>query len=51
MVAKTAKIYEEQLRREVNAEREKLGQAPIEDDDDDDEIFGKPLAAIISGQR
>lgn len=38
-VAKTAKIYEEQLRCEVNAEREKLGKAPIEDDtggDDDD---------------
>lgn len=38
-VAKTAKIYEEQLRSEVNAEREKLGKAPIEDgtgaDDDD----------------
>jgi hypothetical protein len=37
MVAKTAKIYEEQLRAEVNAEREKLGKAPIKDDDDDDE--------------
>lgn len=37
MVAKTARIYEEQLRAEVNAEREKLGKPPIEDDDDDDE--------------
>lgn len=36
MVAKTAKIYEEQLRAEVNAEREKLGKPPIEDDDDDE---------------
>ncbi len=36
MVAKTAKIYEEQLRTEVNAEREKLGKPPIEDDDDDE---------------
>ena len=36
-VAKTAKIYEEQLRAEVNAERAKLGKKPIEDDDDDDE--------------
>ncbi len=37
MVAKTAKIYEEQLRAEVNADRQKLGKPPIEDDDDDDE--------------
>lgn len=36
MVAKTAKIYEEQLRAEVNAERESLGKPPIEDDDDDE---------------
>lgn len=36
MVAKTAKIYEEQLRAEVNAEREKLGKPPIDDDDDDE---------------
>ena len=36
MVKKTAKIYEEQLRREVNAERERLGKAAIEDDDDDE---------------
>ncbi len=34
-VAKTAKIYEEQLRKEVNAEREKLGKKKIDDDDDD----------------
>ena len=33
-VAKAAKIYSGQLRREVNAEREKLGKKPIEDDDD-----------------
>lgn len=33
-VAKTAKIYAEQLREEVNAEREKLGKKPIEEDDD-----------------
>ena len=33
-VAKTAKVYAEQLRGEVNAEREKLGKKPIEDDDD-----------------
>ncbi|MCD8383033.1 MAG: IS1182 family transposase [Clostridiales bacterium] len=32
-VEKTAKVYAEQLRAEVNAEREKLGKKPIEDDD------------------
>lgn len=36
-VAKVAKIYSGQLRREVNAEREKLGKAPIEDDDEEDD--------------
>ena len=36
-VAKTAKIYEQQLREEVNAEREKLGKKPLDDDDDDNE--------------
>ncbi len=35
-VKKTAKIYEEQLREEVNAERAKLGKKPIEEDDDDE---------------
>ena len=30
-VAKAAKVYSGQLRREVNAEREKLGKKPIED--------------------
>ena len=39
-VAKTAKIYEEQLREEVNAEREKLGKKRIEEEDDDDESNG-----------
>ena len=39
-VAKTAKVYAEQLREEVNAEREKLGKAPIEDDDSDDSTPG-----------
>lgn len=34
-VARTAKIYAEQLRDEVNAERERLGKKPIEDDDDE----------------
>ena len=36
-VAKAAKIYSGQLRREVNAEREKLGKKPIEDDEDDND--------------
>lgn len=35
-VAKVAKIYSEELRREVNAEREALGKNPIEEDDDED---------------
>ena len=35
-VAKTAKVYTEQLRQEVNAEREKLGKKPVEDDDPED---------------
>lgn len=33
-VKKAAKVYSEQLRQEVNAEREKLGKKPIDDDDD-----------------
>ena len=36
-VKKAAKIYSGQLRREVNAEREKLGKKPIEDDEDDND--------------
>jgi Transposase and inactivated derivatives len=35
-VAKAARIYDEQLRAEVNAERESLGKRRIEDDDDDE---------------
>lgn len=34
-VSKAAKLYSEELRREVNAEREALGKKPIEDDDED----------------
>jgi transposase len=34
-VAKAAKIYTQQLREEVNAEREKLGKKPVEEDDDE----------------
>ena len=36
-VAEAAKVYSEQLRQEVNAEREKLGKKAIEDDDSDDD--------------
>ena len=36
-VAQTAKVYAEQLREEVNAEREKLGKKPIEDEKDDND--------------
>ena len=36
-VAKAAKVYSGQLRREVNAEREALGKKPIEGDDDDND--------------
>ena len=43
-VAKTEKIYAEQLREEVNTEREKLGKKPIEDDDDDDSSPGGEIA-------
>ncbi|MGM9660898.1 MAG: IS1182 family transposase [Faecousia sp.] len=34
-VAKAAKVYSGQLRREVNAEREKLGKKPIEEEEED----------------
>ena len=37
LVPKAAKAYSGQLRREVNAECEKLGKKPIEDDDSDEE--------------
>ena len=45
-VAKAAKVYAEQLREEVNAEREKLGKTPIEekDDHDDDDTSGGEMA-------
>ena len=34
-VAKAARIYSGQLRREVNEERERLGKKPLEDEDDE----------------
>ena len=36
-VAQAAKVYAGQLRREVNAEREKLGKKPIEEEADDND--------------
>ena len=39
-VAKAARVYSGQLRREVNAEREKLGKKPIEDEDDENHPVG-----------
>lgn len=35
-VKKAAKVYDEELRKEINAEREALGKKPIEEDDDDE---------------
>ena len=35
-VEKAAKVYSGQLRREVNAERERLGKKPIEEEDEND---------------
>ena len=36
-VAETAKVYAEQLQKEVNEEREKLGKPPIEEEDDNED--------------
>lgn len=47
-VAKAAKAYSGQLRREVNAEREKLGKKPIEDDDSDGETEEKTVSTTDS---
>ena len=47
-VAKAAKVYSTQLREEVNAEREKLGKKPIEDEDDDDESGGGSVEKTVS---
>lgn len=41
-VAKAAKVYSGQLRKEVNAEREKLGKKPIEEEEDDDQSNTPP---------
>lgn len=47
-VAKAAKIYSEELRREVNAEREALGKKPIEEEDDDDDQSGTTVEKTVS---
>lgn len=47
-VAKTAKVYAEQLRREVNAEREKLGKKPVEDEDDGDDYGDPPSGGTVT---
>lgn len=39
-VRKAAKVYDQQLREEINAERENLGKSPIDDDSDDDNPSG-----------
>ena len=47
-VKKVAKIYDEQLRQEVNAERERLGKKPIEEDDDDENKPGGMSSRAVS---
>ena len=42
-VTQAAKVYTEQLRREVNAEREALGKNPIGEDDDNEGIHPKAM--------
>ena len=41
-VVRTAKIYSEQLRKEIDAERAALGKPPIEDKDEDDDDEAPP---------
>ena len=47
-VKKAAKVYGEQLREEVNAEREALGKKPIEDDDNNDDTPGGTAEKTVS---
>ena len=47
-VRETAKVYSEQLRSEVNAEREKLGKKPIEEDDDEAPKGGGTKGVTVS---
>jgi transposase len=51
LVKKAAKIYDDQLRKEINAEREKLGKKPINDNDkneDDDSGDGDTVLKTVS---
>ena len=45
-VAKAAKVYSGQLRREVNKEREKLGKKPIEDTESNKKTRTKRFASF-----
>ena len=45
-VAKAAKVYSGQLRREVNEEREKLGKKPIEDTESNKKTRTKRFASF-----
>jgi len=47
-VAKVAKAYDEQLRREINADRETHGKKPIEDENDDDNEGGGLVEKTVS---
>ena len=47
-VAKAAKVYSGQLRREVNEEREKLGKKPIEDEDHPQGGGGETVEKTVS---
>ena len=48
MVEQAAKVYAGQLREEVNAERERLGKKPIEDDNDEGSSGGGTVEKTVS---
>lgn len=48
LVAEAAKVYAQQLREEVNADRERMGKKPIEAEDDDDEPRGGMKERTVS---
>lgn len=50
-VKKAAKVYSGQLRREVNAEREKLGKKPIDDDHDDEDPKPPTGGVFVKGEH
>lgn len=47
-VAQAAKVYTQQLHQEINAEREKLGKKPIEEDDDEGPSGGGTAEKTVS---